>query len=232
MDASSRSHRDACNRRPFIAVSRSSCARRPSRRPRSTESTTGADQCVGDFAGDGAIFDDARQAGLRFAWIPVPSGSCPDRALRRLVPFLRCSVMAAPRSGGSAEGAAYLSLLPIDPRQNRVLSQRSPPSSSTAGRPFLASRPRRACRYPQCRRYTLNSIASVVIGGNLAARRYRQCHRLDLRAMILRVISFFFASSTSPPVAADRWSKALTCMAKSSVASAGVRAPEPLELFR
>ena len=120
---------------------------------------------LGDFASTVHIFDDGAAPWFApFAWIPVPFVLLVLIALLVWVPFRRSVTGRAVYAIGSAEGAAYMSGLPID--RAKIAAFTLGGFFAGCGGLFLAIQTSSGnADIPQAGAYTLNSIASVVIGG-------------------------------------------------------------------
>ncbi len=187
---------------------------------------------LGDFAATVHIFDDGAAGWFApFAWIPVPFVLLVLIALFVWVPF-RCSVMGrAVYAVGSAEGAAYMSGLPIE--RAKIAAFTLAGFFAGCGGLFLAIQTSSGnADIPQAGAYTLNSIASVVIGGTSLLGGTGSAIGSIFGAMILRVISFFFRIFDIAPLLQPLF-EGLILLAAVSVAALGVlRVRNTLELFR
>ncbi len=146
---------------------------------------------LGDFAATVHIFDDGAAPWFApVAWIPVPFVLLVLIALLVWVPFRRSVLGRAVYAIGSAEGVAYMSGLLIDaPRSQTTLAG----FFAGCGGLFLAIQTSSGnADIPQAGAYTLNSIASVVIGGTSLLGGTGSAIGSIFGAMTLRVISFFF----------------------------------------
>ena len=120
---------------------------------------------LGDFAATVHVFDDGTAAWFApFAWIPVPFVLLALISLLVWVPFRRSVLGRAVYAVGSAEGAAYMSGLPI--ARAKIAAFTLAGFFAGCGGLFLAIQTSSGnADIPQAGAYTLNSIASVVIGG-------------------------------------------------------------------
>ena len=111
------------------------------------------------------IFDDGAAGWFApFAWIPVPFVLLVLIALLVWVPFRRSVTGRAVYAVGSAEGAAYMSGLPI--ARAKIAAFTLGGFFAGCGGLFLAIQTSSGnADIPQAGAYTLNSIAAVVIGG-------------------------------------------------------------------
>jgi ribose transport system permease protein len=187
---------------------------------------------LGDFASTVHIFDDGAAGWFApFAWIPVPFVLLVLIALLVWVPFRRSVTGRAVYAVGSAEGAAYMSGLPIE--RAKIAAFTLAGFFAGCGGLFLAIQTSSGnADIPQAGAYTLNSIASVVIGGTSLLGGTGSAIGSIFGAMILRVISFFFRIFDIAPLLQPLF-EGLILLAAVSIASLGVlRVRNTLELFR
>jgi ribose transport system permease protein len=185
-----------------------------------------------DFAATVHIFDDGAAAWfLPIAWIPVPFVLLVLIALLVWVPFRRSVLGRAVYAIGSAEGAAYMSGLPID--RAKIAAFTLAGFFAGCGGLFLAIQTSSGnADIPQAGAYTLNSIASVVIGGTSLLGGTGSAIGSIFGAMILRVISFFFRIFDIAPLLQPLF-EGLILLAAVSIGALGVlRVKNTLELFR
>src|ERR1700747_1393319 len=188
---------------------------------------------LGDFASTVHILDDGAAAWFApFAWIPVPFALLALIALLVWVPFRRSVVGRAVYAIGSAEGAAYMSGLPIE--RAKIAAFTLAGFFAGCGGLFLAIQTSSGnADIPQAGAYTLHSIASVVIGGHSPLRGVTgRAIGSIFGAMILRFISFFFRIFDIAPLLQPLF-EGLILLAAVSIGALGVlRVKNTLELFR
>jgi ribose transport system permease protein len=185
-----------------------------------------------DFAATVHIFDDGAAAWfLPIAWIPVPFVLLVLIALLVWVPFRRSVLGRAVYAIGSAEGAAYMSGLPID--RAKIAAFTLAGFFAGCGGLFLAIQTSSGnADIPQAGAYTLNSIASVVIGGTSLLGGTGSAIGSIFGAMTLRVISFFFRIFDIAPLLQPLF-EGLILLGAVSIGALGVlRVKNTLELFR
>jgi ribose transport system permease protein len=187
---------------------------------------------LGDFASTVHIFDDGAAGWFApLAWIPVPFVLLVLIALLVWVPFRRSVIGRAVYAVGSAEGAAYMSGLPIE--RTKIAAFTLAGFFSGCGGLFLAIQTSSGnADIPQAGAYTLNSIASVVIGGTSLLGGTGSAIGSIFGAMILRVISFFFRIFDIPPLLQPLFEGLILLGAVSIGALGVVRVKNTLELFR
>ncbi|MDN3278195.1 ABC transporter permease [Frankia sp. RB7] len=187
---------------------------------------------LGDFAQTIHIFDDGAAPWFApVAWIPVPFVLLVLIALLVWVPFRRSVIGRAVYAVGSAEGAAYMSGLPID--RAKIAAFTLAGFFAGCGGLFLAIQTSSGnADIPQAGAYTLNSIASVVIGGTSLLGGTGSAIGSIFGAMVLRVISFFFRIFDIAPLLQPLF-EGLILLAAVSIGALGVlRVKNTLELFR
>jgi ribose transport system permease protein len=152
-------------------------------------------------------------------------------ALLVWVPFRRSVTGRAVYAIGSAEGAAYMSGLPIE--RAKIVAFALGGFFAGCGGLFLAIQTSSGnADIPQAGAYTLNSIASVVIGGTSLLGGTGSAIGSIFGAMILRVISFFFRIFDIAPLLQPLF-EGLILLAAVSIGALGVlRVKNTLELFR
>ena len=137
---------------------------------------------LGDFASTVHIFNDGAAPWFApFAGIPTPFVLLVLIVLLVWVPFRRTVTGRTIYAIGSAEGAAYMSGLDVD--RARIAAFTLGGFFAACGGLFLAIQTSSGnADLPQAGAYTLNSIASVVIGGTSllggAAARSARCSEL------------------------------------------------------
>ena len=147
---------------------------------------------VSDFCEILGIADGGKAAWLQpVAWVPVPLILLVLIIVLVWMPFRRTVTGRTIYAIGSAEGAAYMSGLPIN-RAKIAAFTLSGFFAGCAGL-FLAIQTSSGnADIPQAGGYTLNSIAAVVIGGTSLLGGVGSAVGSVIGAMILRVISFNF----------------------------------------
>ena len=187
---------------------------------------------LGDFASTVHIFDDGAAPWFApFAWIPVPFALLALIALLVWVPFRRSVLGRTVYAVGSAEGAAYMSGLPIE--RAKIAAFMLAGFFAGCGGLFLAIQTSSGnADIPQAGAYTLNSIASVVIGGTSLLGGAGSAIGSIFGAMILRVISFFFRIFDIAPLLQPLFEGLILLAAVSIGALRMLRVKNTLELFR
>jgi len=147
---------------------------------------------VREFAVTFGLFDDGEAPWLQpFAWIPVPLFLLVLVILLVWVPFTRTVTGRTVYAIGSAEGAAYMSGLPINRAKLAAFTLAG--LFAGIGGLFLALQTSSGnADIPQAGAYTLNSIAAVVIGGTSLLGGTGSAIGSMIGALVLRTISFLF----------------------------------------
>jgi ribose transport system permease protein len=187
---------------------------------------------LGDFASTLHLFDDGAASWFApFAPIPVPFALLALIALVVWVPFRRSVTGRAVYAVGSAEGAAYMSGLPID--RAKIAAFTLGGFFAGCGGLFLAIQTSSGnADIPQAGAYTLNSIAAVVIGGTSLLGGSGGAIGSIFGALILRVISFFFRIFDIAPLLQPLFEGLILVAAVSIGALRMLRVRNTLELFR
>jgi ribose transport system permease protein len=187
---------------------------------------------LGDFASTVHIFDDGAAAWFApFAWIPVPFVLLLLIAVVVWLPFRRTVTGRTVYAIGSAEGAAYMSGLAI--HRARLAAFTLGGFFAGCGGLFLAIQTSSGnADIPQAGEYTLNSIASVVIGGTSLLGGTGGAIGSLFGALILRVISFCFRIFDIPPLLQPLFEGIVLLIAVSLGALRVLRVKNTLELFR
>jgi ribose transport system permease protein len=187
---------------------------------------------LGDFASTAHIFDDGAAPWFApFAWIPVSFVLLAVIALVVWVPFRRSVTGRAVYAIGSAEGAAYMSGLNIN--RAKIAAFTLGGFFAACGGLFLAIETSSGnADIPQAGAYTLNSIASVVIGGTSLLGGTGGAVGSIFGALILRVISFFFRIFDIAPLLQPLFEGIILLAAVSIGALRVLRVKNTLELFR
>jgi len=147
---------------------------------------------VREFAATFALFENGEAPWLQpFAWIPVPLILLALIILVVWLPFTRSVTGRTVYAIGSSEGAAYMSGLPI--HRAKLAAFTLAGLFAGLGGLFLALQTSSGnADIPQAAAYTLNSIASVVIGGTSLLGGTGSAIGSMIGAMVLRTISFNF----------------------------------------
>ncbi|RYE51854.1 MAG: ABC transporter permease [Hyphomicrobiales bacterium] len=147
---------------------------------------------VWDFADTYKIADGGEASWLApFAQVPVPLILLFGVALLVWLPFKRSVTGRTIYAIGSAEGAAYVSGLPIN-RAKLAAFTLAGFFSACAGLYLALQTSTGNADTVQAGAYTLNSIAAVVLGGTALAGGIGGAVASIVGALILRVISFYF----------------------------------------
>jgi ribose transport system permease protein len=187
---------------------------------------------LGDFASTVHIFDDGAAPWFQpLAWIPVPFILLLLIAIVVWLPFRRSVIGRTVYAIGSAEGAAYMSGLAI--HRARLAAFTLGGFFAGCGGLFLAIQTSSGnADIPQAGEYTLNSIASVVIGGTSLLGGTGGAIGSLFGALILRVISFCFRIFDIPPLMQPLFEGVVLLIAVSLGALRVLRVKNTLELFR
>lgn len=147
---------------------------------------------VFDFAETYGFADDGDAAWLQpIAWIPVPLIVLTVIMLLVWVPYRRSVIGRTAYAIGSAEGAAYMSGLPI--ARAKIMAFTLAGFFAGCGGLYLAIQTSSGnADVVQAGEYTLKSIASVVIGGTSLLGGVGTAVGSIFGAFIIRVIEFFF----------------------------------------
>jgi ribose transport system permease protein len=187
---------------------------------------------LGDFASTVHIFNDGAAPWFApFAWIPTPFVLLVLIALIVWIPFRRSITGRTVYAIGSAEGAAYMSGLDIN--RAKIAAFALGGFFAACGGLFLAIETSSGnADIPQAGAYTLNSIASVVIGGTSLLGGTGGAIGSIFGALILRVISFFFRIFDIAPLLQPLFEGIILLAAVSIGALRVLRVKNTLELFR
>jgi ribose transport system permease protein len=187
---------------------------------------------LGDFAWTVHIFNDGAAPWFApFAWIPISFVLLALIAVVIWVPFRRSVTGRTIYAIGSAEGAAYMSGLNIE--RAKIAAFTLGGFFAGCGGLFLAIQTSSGnADIPQAGAYTLNSIASVVIGGTSLLGGTGGAIGSIFGAMILRVISFFFRIFDIAPLLQPLFEGLILLAAVSISALRVLRVKNTLELFR
>jgi ribose transport system permease protein len=187
---------------------------------------------LGDFASTVHIFNDGAAPWFApFAGVPTPFVLLALIVLLIWVPFRRTVTGRTIYAIGSAEGAAYMSGLNVD--RARIAAFTLGGFFAACGGLFLAIQTSSGnADLPQAGAYTLNSIASVVIGGTSLLGGAGGAVGSVFGAAILRVISFFFRIFDIAPLLQPLFEGIILLAAVSIGALRVLRVKNTLELFR
>ena len=185
-----------------------------------------------DFASTLGIFEDGKAAWFApVAWIPVALVLLVLVAVLVWMPFRRSVLGRSVYAIGSGEGAAYMSGLPIDRAKLAAFTMGG--FLAGIGGLFLAIQTSSGnADLPQAGGYTLNSIASVVIGGTSLLGGTGSAIGSIFGSMILRVISFYFRIFDIAPLLQPLFEGVVLLAAVSLGALRVFRIKNRLELFR
>ena len=187
---------------------------------------------LGDFASTIHIFNDGAAPWFApFAGIPTPFVLLALILLLVWLPFSRSVTGRTIYAIGSAEGAAYMSGLPIN--RARIAAFALAGFFAACGGLFLAIQTSSGnADIPQAGAYTLNSIAAVVIGGTSLLGGSGGAIGSVFGALILRVISYFFRVFDIAPLLQPLFEGIILLAAVSIGALRVLRVKNTLELFR
>jgi len=187
---------------------------------------------LSDFAETYGLFEDGQAAWFQpVAWIPVPLVLLVLVALCVWMPFRRTLTGRTVYAIGSAEGAAYMSGLPISRAKLAAFTLAG--FFAAVGGLFLAIQTSSGnADIPQAGSYTLNSIAAVVIGGTSLLGGTGGAVASVVGALVLRAISFNFRIFDIPPLMQPLVEGLVLLAAVSLGALRALRARNRLELFR
>jgi ribose transport system permease protein len=187
---------------------------------------------VEDFASTFGFAEDGKAAWLQpIAWIPVPAILLLLIILVVWVPFRRSLTGRTVYAIGSSEGAAYMSGLNLDRAKLAAFTMAG--LFAGLGGLFLAIQTSSGnADIPQAGAYTLNSIASVVIGGTSLLGGSGGAVGSVFGALVLRAISFCFRIFDIPPLLQPLFEGIVLLAAVSLGALRVLRVRNTLELFR
>ncbi len=185
-----------------------------------------------DFAETYGLFQDGTAAWFRpFAGIPVPLVLLLGVAILVWVPFRRSLTGRTIYAIGSAEGAAYMSGLPID--RAKITAFTLAGFFAACGGLYLAIQTSSGnADVTQAGAYTLNSIAAVVLGGTSLFGGVGGAIASLVGAFILRMISFYFRILSIDPLLQPLIEGVVLLAAVSLGAIRTLRVRNRLELFR
>ena len=176
--------------------------------------------------------DDGEAAWFRpIAWIPVPLVLLVLVAVLVWMPFRRSVLGRTVYAIGSAEGAAFMSGLPID--RAKIAAFTLGGFLAGLGGLYLALQTSSGnADVPQAGAYTLNSIAAVVIGGTSLLGGVGTAIGSIFGALVLRTISFNFRIFEIDPLLQPLFEGLVLLTAVSLGALGVLRVKNKLELFR
>lgn len=177
-------------------------------------------------------FDGGEAAWFQpFAQIPMPLIYLFGIALLVWIPFRRTVTGRTVYAIGSAEGAAYMSGLPIN--RAKIAAFTLAGFFAACGGLYLALQTSSGnADIPQAGAYTLNSIAAVVIGGTSLLGGIGGAIGSLIGALILRVLSFYFRILDIDPLLQPLVEGVVLLAAVSLGAFRTLRVKNRLELFR
>jgi ribose transport system permease protein len=187
---------------------------------------------LSDFADTYGLADGGNAWWFRpFAWIPVPLLLLILVAVLVWLPFRRSVTGRTIYAIGSAEGAAYMSGLPI--ARAKIAAFTLAGFFAACGGLYLAIQTSSGnADVTQAGAYTLNSIAAVVLGGTSLLGGIGGAIASLLGALILRVISFYFRILSIDPLLQPLIEGMVLLAAVSLGAIRTLRVKNRLELFR
>ncbi len=178
-------------------------------------------------------FDGGEAAWFQpFAQIPMPLVYLFGIAALVWVPFRRSVTGRTVYAIGSAEGAAYMSGLPI--ARAKIAAFTLAGFFAACGGLFLAFQTSSGnADIPQAGEYTLKSIAAVVVGGTSLLGGIGGAIGSLIGALILRVLSFYFRILPIDPLLWQQLLEGVVLLAAVSLgALRTIRVKNRLELFR
>ncbi|MFT7594958.1 MAG: ribose transport system permease protein [Paracoccaceae bacterium] len=185
-----------------------------------------------DFAETYHLFDDGNAHWFQIiAWIPVPLIILFGVLVLVWVPFRRSITGRTVYAIGSAEGAAYMSGLPV--ARAKIPAFTLAGFFAGCGGLFLAIQTSSGnADISQAGSYTLNSIVAVVIGGTSLMGGIGGAVGSMIGALILRVISFYFRILSIDPLLQSLVEGIVLLAAVSLGALRTMRVKNRLDLFR
>jgi ribose transport system permease protein len=187
---------------------------------------------LGDFADTYGIFDGGKAAWFQpIAWLPMAAILLVLIIAIVWLPLRRTVTGRTIYAIGSAEGAAFMSGLPIV--RAKLVAFTLAGLLASIGGLFLAIETSSGnADLPQAGAYTLNSIAAVVIGGTSLLGGSGSAVGSVMGALVLRVISFNFRVFDVPPLVQPLVEGLVLLAAVSLAALPVLRVKNMLELFR
>ncbi|VVT27941.1 ABC transporter permease [Hoeflea sp. EC-HK425] len=184
-----------------------------------------------DFVDTYGIFDPDATWFQPFAWIPVPLIFLFGIAALTWIPFRRSVTGRTVYAIGSAEGAAFMSGLPLN--RAKIAAFTLGGFFAACGGLYLAIQTSSGnADITQAGSYTLNSIAAVVLGGTSLMGGVGGAIGSLVGAFILRVISFYFRIVSIDPLLQPLVEGFVLLAAVSLGAIRTLRVKNRLELFR
>jgi ribose transport system permease protein len=187
---------------------------------------------LGDFAETYGIFEGGKAPWFQpIAWLPMAAILLVVVVAVIWLPLRRTVTGRSIYAVGSAEGAAYMSGLPI--ARARLTAFTLAGLLAGIGGLFLAIQTSSGnADIPQAGAYTLNSIAAVVIGGTSLLGGTGSAVGSLFGALVLRVISFYFRIFDVAPLLQPLVEGVVLLAAVSLGALSVLRVKNTLELFR
>lgn len=187
---------------------------------------------LGDFADTYGLFAHGKAAWFQpVAWLPTPLVLLVLVAVLVWLPLRRTVTGRTIYAIGSAEGAAYMSGLPI--ARAKLAAFTLAGFFAGLGGLFLAIQTSSGnADIPQAGAYTLNSIAAVVIGGTSLIGGSGGAIGSIFGALVLRAISFNFRIFDVAPLLQPLVEGVVLLVAVSLGALAVLRVKNTLDLFR
>jgi ribose transport system permease protein len=187
---------------------------------------------LGDFADTYGLFDGGKAPWFQpIAWLPMAAILLVLVVAVIWLPLRRTVTGRSIYAIGSAEGAAYMSGLPI--ARAKLAAFTLAGLLAGIGGLFLAIQTSSGnADIPQAGAYTLNSIAAVVIGGTSLLGGAGSAVGSLFGALVLRVISFYFRIFDVAPLLQPLVEGLVLLGAVSLGALSMLRVKNTLELFR
>jgi ribose transport system permease protein len=187
---------------------------------------------LGDFAETYGLFDGGKAPWFQpVAWLPMAAILLVLVVAVIWLPLRRTVTGRSIYAIGSAEGAAYMSGLPI--ARAKLAAFTLAGLLAGIGGLFLAIQTSSGnADLPQAGAYTLNSIAAVVIGGTSLLGGAGSAVGSLFGALVLRVISFYFRIFDVAPLLQPLVEGLVLLAAVSLGALSVLRVKNTLELFR
>jgi Ribose/xylose/arabinose/galactoside ABC-type transport systems, permease components len=184
-----------------------------------------------DFVDTYGLFNPDAAWFAPFSWIPVPLLIVGVIGAGVWIPFRRTVMGRTIYAIGSAEGAAYMSGLPID--RAKIAAFTLAGFFASCGGLYLAIQTASGnADITQAGAYTLNSIAAVVLGGTSLLGGIGGAIGSMIGALILRVMSFYFRILSIDPLLQPLVEGVVLLVAVSLGAFGVLRIKNRLELFR
>lgn len=177
------------------------------------------------------LFDPDAAWFVPFGWIPTPFVVLISMACLVWIPFRKSVTGRTVYAIGSAEGAAYMSGLPIN--RAKIAAFALAGFFAACGGLYLAVQTSSGnADVMQAGAYTLNSIAAVVLGGTSLLGGVGGAIASLVGACILRVISFYFRIVSIDPLLQPLIEGVVLLAAVSLGALRTLRVKNNLDLFR